>query len=72
MDRIIWSFRVLVGNECIADGFVIANTKQDAEQKVKIKYDNVYEKVEIDNDDNGEYGTQEDKEIEGLFVRWED
>lgn len=71
MNRTVWYFNVMVGNRLIADGVVIADTIEEAERKVKKEYTNPYEKVEITTDDNGTDGTKENKNVEGLFVRWE-
>ena len=65
----IFHWTVTVGYECIADGYLLANNREEAEQKLKfVPFDNKYEKVELDDDDCGYDGCKIDEN--GITVRW--
>ena len=74
--RKIYYFNIIGGNGYVADGVVIADNETDAMEKIKQKYPSSYLRIELDYDSMGnvyeDNGIREDREITGLFVRWED
>lgn len=66
----LFNWVVISGSGAIADGSVFANDEFEAIEKVKKKYDSQYLKVEISYGE--EEGMEEDKNVNGLYVRWED
>lgn len=70
----IFSWNALVDDEVIADGFVLAKTHKEAEEKLKLApFYNKYDKVEITDDDDigcGFWGTEIDEN--GVAFRWGD
>jgi len=75
-NRKVYYFNVYGGNGYLADGVVIADNETDAMEKIKKKYSSPYLKIELDYDSMGnayeDNGIKEEKDIVGLFVRWED
>lgn len=73
--RKTYYFNVISGNGYVADGVVIADNETDAIEKIKKKYSSPYLKIELDYNSMGsayeDNGIKEDKDIVGLFVRWE-
>ena len=67
----IFHWTVTVGNQCIADGYLLAENRKDAEEKLKlVPFHDKYEKVELDDDDCG-YGGCKINEY-GVAIRWMD
>ena len=67
----IFEWKVTVGNECIADGYLLANNRKEAEEKLKyVPFHDKHEKVELDDDICGFDGCEIDKD--GVAIRWMD
>ena len=67
----IFHWEAKVGYECIADGYLLAENREEAEQKLKhVPFHDKHEKVELDDDDCGIDGCEIDEN--GIAVRWED
>lgn len=67
----IFSWQAKVGGNVIADGYLLAKDRKEAEEKLKyVPYHDTHEVVELDDDDCGHDG----KEIneKGIVVRWFD
>ncbi len=67
----IFSWQAKVGGNVIADGYLLAKDRKEAEEKLKyVPYHDTHEVVELDDDDCGHDG----KEIneQGIAVRWFD
>lgn len=66
----IFHWEAKVGNNFIADGYLLAENRDEAEGKLKLlPFHNKYEVVELDDDDCGYDGTQIDEN--GIAIRWE-
>lgn len=66
----LFSWKVIVGNECIADGYLLAENREKAEEKLRlVPFNDKHEKVELDTDCCGYNGCSVDKN--GVIVRWE-
>jgi len=67
----IFHWRATVGYKCIADGYLLAENHEEAEQKLKhVPYHDKHESVELDDDDCGYYGCEIDED--GVAIRWMD
>lgn len=67
----IFSWKVKVKNEVIADGYLLAKDRKEAEEKLKlVPFRDKYEKVELDDDDCGFDGCKLNEN--GIGIRWED
>lgn len=67
----LFSWRAVVGNECIADGYLLAKNREEAEEKLQfVPFHDKHEKVELDTDDCGYDGHIVDEN--GVIIRWED
>lgn len=67
----IFHWEVTVKNEFIADGYLLAKDRKEAEEKLKlVPFHDKYEKVELDDDDCGVDGCELDEN--GIGIRWED
>lgn len=67
----IFHWEAKVGNEFIADGYVLAEDRKEAEFKLsKLPYYDKHEEVSIDNDDCGYDGCEISED--GVAIRWED
>lgn len=67
----IFHWNVTVGHEYVADGYLLAENREEAERKLKfVPFHNKYEKVELDDDDTGQVGCEIDEN--GIAIRWED
>lgn len=67
----MYSWRALVGNTCIADGYIIAKSYEDAKERLKyVPFHDKHEEVEIDTNECGGNGVTFDKN--GVAIRWED
>ena len=67
----IFHWNVTVGHECIADGYLLAENREEAERKLKfVPFHNKHEKIELDDDDCGIDGCEIDEN--GIAVRWMD
>lgn len=67
----IFSWQAKVGGDVIADGYLLAKDRKEAEEKLKyVPYHDTHEVVELDDGDCGHDG----KEIneQGVAVRWFD
>ena len=76
-----WAVKIGEYGEYIADGYVFAESKESAYEKVKFHYLNPYHNVVIENDWNFFYDTDDlnpgsyeicKKFDDGVVVRWED
>ncbi len=67
----IFHWEAKVGNNIIADGYLLAENREEAERKLKfVPFHDKHEVVELDDNDCGFDGAQIDKE--GIAIRWED
>lgn len=67
----LFSWRVLVGYKCIADGYLLAENREEAEKKLQfVPFHDKYEEVELDTGSCGLDGCNIDDN--GVIVRWED
>lgn len=67
----IFHWEAKVGYEVIADGYLLAENREEAEQKLQfVPFHDKHETVELDDDDCGFDGCQIDEN--GITVRWED
>lgn len=67
----IFSWKVEVKNEVIADGYLLAKDRKEAEEKLKsIPFHDKHETVELDDADCGFYGCELNEN--GIGIRWED
>ncbi len=67
----IFHWEVKVKHECVADGYLLAEDREDAEEKLKyVPFYEKYENVELDNDDCGYDGCEFDGN--GIAIRWEE
>lgn len=67
----LFSWKVTVGNECIADGYLLAENREEAEKKLQfVPFHDKHEKVELEDGDCGFDGCNIDEN--GVIVRWED
>lgn len=67
----LFHWEVKVGYECIADGYLLAKNREEAEQKLQfVPFHDNHEKIELDDDDCGFDGCEFDEN--GITVRWED
>ena len=67
----IFHWEVTVGNQCIADGYLLAKNRKEAEQKLKhVPFHDKHETVKLDDDDCGIDGC--DINENGIAIRWED
>ena len=67
----IFHWEVIVGQEFMADGYLLAENREEAEKKLQLlPYKDKYEKVYLDDDDCGHDGCEIDEN--GIAVRWED
>lgn len=66
----IFHWEAKVGEyEIIADGYILAENRKEAEEKLKlVPYHDKHESVEIDDDDCGYDGTEIDED--GVAIRW--
>ncbi len=67
----IFQWHVIVGNIAIADGYVLAENREQAEEKLKfLPYHNKYEEIELEDNICGWDGCEIDEN--GIATRWED
>ena len=67
----IFHWRATVGYKCTADGYLLAENRKDAEEKLKhVPFHDTYEKIELDDDDCGYDGCEIDED--GVAIRWMD
>lgn len=67
----LFSWQAFVGYKCIADGYLLAENREEAEKKLQfVPFHDKHERVELDEDDCGYNGCDIDKN--GVIVRWED
>lgn len=67
----LFSWKANVGYKCIADGFILAENREEAEKKLQlIPFHDKHEEVELDTDECGYDGCIVDEN--GVIVRWED
>lgn len=67
----LFSWTVTVGNKYIADGYLLAENREEAEKKLQlVPFHNKHEKVELDTSSCGFDGRNIDEN--GVVVRWED
>lgn len=65
----IFSWVAIHGYDFEADGYVIADSKREAEEKIKILQSRYPNCTVMLDEDNGEYGTN--MSLDGIGVRWE-
>lgn len=67
----IFSWHAIAGNNAIADGYVLAENREQAEEKLKfLPYHNKYEEIELEDNICGWDGCEIDEN--GIATRWED
>ena len=67
----MYSWRALVGNTCIADGYLMAKSWEDATERLKyVPFHDKHETVELDTTDCGCNGIVFNDD--GVAIRWED
>ena len=67
----LFSWKAEVGYRCIADGYLLAENREEAEKKLQfVPFNNKYEEVKLDIDTCGIDGCEVDKN--GVIIRWED
>lgn len=67
----IFHWKVRVGNDCIADGYLLAENREEAERKLcLVPFHCKHEVVELDDDDCGFDGSKIDEN--GISIRWKD
>ena len=67
----IFHWEAKAGNEVIADGYLLAENREKAEQKLQfVPFHDKHETVELDDDDCGSDGCGVDEN--GIAIRWED
>ena len=67
----LFSWRAVVGNKCIADGYLLAKNREEAEEKLRfVPFHDKHEEVELNTDDCGYDGCIVDEN--GVIIRWED
>ena len=67
----IFHWEAKVGYKCVADGYLLAENREEAEQKLAlVPFHDKHEKVELDDGDCGFDGCEIDEN--GIAIRWED
>ncbi len=67
----IFHWEVKVGYDYVADGYLLAENREEAKQKLQlVPFYDKHEKIELDDCDCGFDGCEIDKN--GIAVRWED
>lgn len=67
----LFHWEVKIRHDCIADGYLLAENREEAEQKLQlVSFHNKHETVELDDSDCGFDGCEIDEN--GIAVRWED
>lgn len=68
----IFHWSVSIGDyKCIADGYLLAKDRKDAEDKLtKLPYHGRYEEAYLDDDDCGYNGCEINED--DIAIRWED
>lgn len=67
----LFNWTANVGDKCIADGYLLAENRAEAEEKLKlVPFHDRHEEVILDNDGCDYYGIEINEN--GVAIRWEE